>query len=401
MGEVMSDLILMDRVQFIYELALAKLELEGLNAKFRVTNSFRRFILESGDIELLRRRVAYFKEIDGKATLYEQLVQYNQTRSINQYLTHWIYPYKGKFHPQMIRALFNYMQMKEGELVLDPFIGSGTTALEAQLMGIDVIGVDVSPLCVLQSRVKTQAVYKLNKILELKQQILKIADVSDDSHKEKELEEYIQSIHDEDVRNFYIIAEMIAHSDKKRRKRNFAQSFKINVEKMVLSITDFKNAIENLDLKLGNVDIRKGDARNLDIDKCSIDGIVTSPPYSIALDYVKNDSHALEALGYNTREIKEEFIGVRGTGSHKIELYNQDMMKSLDEMFRVLKPGKYCVIVIGDATYRGKRVETVKFIIDYAQNLGFELIKNLDKVIFGLYNVMQKENILIFRKPVA
>ena len=74
------------------------------------------------------------------------------------------------------------------------------------------------------------------------------------------------------------------------------------------------------------------------------------------------------------------------------------MKKSLEEMYRVLKPKKYAVIVIGNATYQGKEIKTVEFIIDYAEKIGFKLVKNIDKIIFGLYNVMQKENILIFKK---
>jgi DNA modification methylase len=130
----------------------------------------------------------------------------------------------------------------------------------------------------------------------------------------------------------------------------------------------------------------------------TLSGIVTSPPYSIALDYVPNDAHALKELGYDLSEIREEFVGVRGKGQTRIELYNEDMKKSLEEMFRVLKPEKYAAIIIGNATYLGQEVKTVEFIIDYAEKIGFKLVKNIDKIIFGLYNVMQKENILIFQK---
>ena len=399
----MVELELMDRVQFIYELALAQLELKGLGANFDVANSLRKFILKEGDEDLLVKRAAYFKRINGKTTIYERLVQYNQTKSINQYLTHWIYPYKGKFHPQMIRALLNFIGLKEGETVLDPFIGSGTTAVESQVMGINCIGVDISPLCVLQSKVKTESVFVLNKIEKIKDGVIKINNsnfsLSSFNTKVLTLQKFIENITDEKVKNFFKIAEMIAHSDASRRKKNFTQSFSINVEKMLASVKDFKKSINELNLKLGKVDIRRGDARKLDLEDESIDGIVTSPPYSIALDYVKNDSHALKALGYDTTKIREEFIGVRGTGAKRIDLYNEDMMKSINEMFRVLKPEKYCVIVLGDATYQGKRVETVDFIIKYAEKIGFKLIKNIDKIIFGLYNVMQKENILIFKKP--
>jgi len=77
---------------------------------------------------------------------------------------------------------------------------------------------------------------------------------------------------------------------------------------------------------------------------------------------------------------------------------NSDIMSSYREMYRVLKPDKYAVIVIGNATYQGQEVKTVELTIDYMTKLGFKLEKNILKLIFGLYNVMKKENILIFRK---
>ena len=176
-----------------------------------------------------------------------------------------------------------------------------------------------------------------------------------------------------------------------------------NLEMMVSSISDYSQIVDKLNLRLGKIDIRTGDSRVLPFDNESMDGIITSPPYSIALDYVTNDAHALEELGYNLPEIREEFIGVRGKGQTRIDLYNEDMKKSLEEMFRVLKSNKYAVIVVGNATYLGQEVKTVEFTIDYAEKIGFKLVKNIDKIIFGLYNVMQKENILIFVKenPIA
>ncbi|MBP9560906.1 MAG: hypothetical protein KBE27_03705, partial [Syntrophorhabdaceae bacterium] len=67
-------------------------------------------------------------------------------------------------------------------------------------------------------------------------------------------------------------------------------------------------------------------------------------------------------------------------------------------MYRVLKSNKYAVIVIGNATYQGQEVKTIEFTINYMTGLGFRLEKNILKLIFGLYNVMKKENILIFKK---
>ncbi|HLC57226.1 MAG TPA: DNA methyltransferase [Candidatus Nanoarchaeia archaeon] len=395
------SLELMDRVQFIYELALAKLELEGLSAKFEATNSMRKFNLLVGNQDVLKKRVAYFKKINGTTSDYERLVQFNQTTSINQYLTHWIYPYKGKFHPQMIRALINFIQVKGGETILDPFIGSGTTALESQVLGINSIGIDVSPVCVLISKVKTQSIGVLNKIKEEKTDILKQngRSLMNFDCEQKKIRESINRVKDKDARDFFLVAELIAHSDMSRRKRDFSTSFSNNVEKMINSVEDFDKAVKETGIILGAVKIEEGDSRNLKLKDNSIDGIITSPPYSIALDYVKNDAHALEALGFVPQKIREEFIGVRGTNSERIAIYNKDLAKSIEEMFRVLKPGKFCVIIIGDATYLGEKIKTVEFTIHHAEKSGFKLAKNLDKIIFGLYNIMQKENILIFKKP--
>ena len=394
-----KSLLLLDNVQFIYELALAQLELQALGVDFQITNGLREFkLLKAVDLNGTAKKAAYFKIINGKYTDYFRIIQKNITRSVNQYLTHWIYPYKGKFHPQMIRALLNIIGLKGGDTVLDPFIGSGTTAVEAKLLGINCIGIDISPLCVLQSKAKTESLGVLNEILKIKNEISSKITPTLFNPGNKSFLEVIDSLPDEKLRNFYKMAYLVAVSDNARRGRDFTKSFYSNLDSMIKSVKDFQYIAQELNLKLGKVEIKIGDSRKLSLEDGSIDGIITSPPYSIALDYVSNDAHALKVMGYDLPEIREEFIGVRGRGPERINLYNQDMMKSYEEMYRVLKPNRFAVIVIGNATYLGEEVKTVKFTIDYCQKIGFKLVKNIDKIIFGLYNVMQKENILIFQK---
>jgi len=396
-----SDITLLDNVQFIYELSLTQLELKSLGVDFEATNGLREFKIANKSTELeekVRKRTAYCKSINKNYTDYFQIIKKNRTRSVNQYLTHWIYPYKGKFHPQMIRALLNIIGLDQGDTVLDPFIGSGTTAVEAQLLGINCVGIDISPLCVLQSKVKAESVDVITDIINWKGRIRDKIGAPLFNTENKTLDECIESISDEKTRNFYWMVRLVATSDKARRGRNFSNAFLKNLELMLSSVVDYRQIAERLNLKLGKMDIKIGDSRALPISTNSIDGIVTSPPYSIALDYVVNDAHALKALGYNLPDIREEFIGVRGKGNDRIALYNEDIKLSYSEMYRVLKPGKYAVIVIGNATYQGQEVKTVEFTIEYMENIGFKLVKNIAKIIFGLYNVMKRENILIFRK---
>ena len=393
---------LFENVQFIYELILAKLELNSFGIDYIVNDNLRTFeVSEIPNQKEFLERTAYFESLNNTKSLYTEITAKNITRSINQYLTHWIYPYKGKFHPQMIRALLNYLQMKPGDTILDPFVGSGTSALEAQLLGINCIGTDISEVCYLISNVKTKS---LNSISEINERF-KFLEKQKDGQKRNEKEQlnfisdFVERIDNEICKNFFRVAELITHSDRvRRRKKEPILLFVNNSKKMLKSTSDYVNLKQQLNLNLGEVSIDLQDARNLDIKSQTIDGIITSPPYSIALDYVENDKHSFSVLGKKTSEIREDFIGVRGKGKTKIELYNQDMLDAYQEMDRVLKPGKKCVIVIGNATLKKEEIKTVEMTIEIFKEMGYSLEKNIDKIIFGLYNVMQKENILIFSK---
>ncbi|WP_456452842.1 DNA methyltransferase [Thermococcus sp.] len=75
---------------------------------------------------------------------------------------HRLHPYKGKFIPQLVEYfLRNYF--KPVDIVLDPFMGSGTTLVQALEMGIHSIGVDISPFNCLIAEAKLQK-YDINKL---------------------------------------------------------------------------------------------------------------------------------------------------------------------------------------------------------------------------------------------
>lgn len=70
------------------------------------------------------------------------------------YLTHELHLYKGKFFPRMVRSLINRFAPNLKAKIVDPFIGSGTTLLDAALLGYDSLGIDVDPTSVLISQQK-------------------------------------------------------------------------------------------------------------------------------------------------------------------------------------------------------------------------------------------------------
>ena len=56
----------------------------------------------------------------------------------------------------------------------------------------------------------------------------------------------------------------------------------------------------------------KGDARAMKINDQSVDGILFSPPYSFAINYLQNDSFHLNLMGVKVDELKNEMVGLRG-----------------------------------------------------------------------------------------
>ncbi|MBE9013913.1 hypothetical protein IQ250_27365, partial [Pseudanabaenaceae cyanobacterium LEGE 13415] len=75
-------------------------------------------------------------------------------RKKNEYLSHPFHKYKAKFFPRLARSLINVTCPDREQIILDPFSGSGTSCVEASLMGMSSIGLDIDPLSVFISKIK-------------------------------------------------------------------------------------------------------------------------------------------------------------------------------------------------------------------------------------------------------
>ncbi len=70
------------------------------------------------------------------------------SRQSTRYSGHGLHEYRGKFNPQIVRVIANILGLKQGQWLLDPFCGSGTSLLEACHCGFNAVGFDLNPLAV-------------------------------------------------------------------------------------------------------------------------------------------------------------------------------------------------------------------------------------------------------------
>jgi DNA modification methylase len=215
--------------------------------------------------------------------------------------------YRGNFAPQIARNIIE-MYSEQGDSILDPMVGAGTTLIEAKLLARNALGMDINPEAV-----------------ELTKEALRFK-----------------------------------HHPSSKQK------------------------------------VKVGDARDLSFLKDdSFDLILTHPPY-------------MNIIKYSEGNIAEDLsnIGSLPKFCDQIEIIAK-------ELFRVLKPGKYCAILIGE-TRKGKHMVPLAFnVMARFLKAGFILKEDIIKVQHHCkfterwrwkakrdkFYLIMHEHLFVFRKP--
>lgn len=409
------------------------------------------------DDEELHQRGAYFASVNNKSTRHFLICTGNPLKLPDHsssrlksffeknifrtgYGTHGLFPYRGKFHPQMIKGIINVMGVKPGQTVLDPMMGSGTVSAEATLMGINSIGVDASPFCRFMAQTKidalTMSLIRAKGALGNYEEVFdyfkgrvgmpllggkerKPALTSEGIAAMEAVAEYAMAQDREklakeerdtsETYNFLLLAylDSAGYAERSKRKEPLEQ-FRAILERYVFVAEKIQTVLKGVESELGQVRILQGDARSLPLEDQSVDGIVFSPPYSFAVDYAENDSFHLNFLGVDVQDLRTRLIGLRGSKlAEKFELYRNDMNKVLAECGRVLRKNKICTIIVGtNSNQLGKVLglppEKVpglhRMLTEIANTHGFRLVKEMSRPITGLSNTMRQEYILMLQR---
>ena len=269
------------------------------------------------------------------------LPEYKRTKHV-----HRLHPYLGKFIPQLVEI---FLRKYKPTLVYDPFVGSGTTLVEANALGIDSVGTDISAFNVLLSKVKT-ADYdipllekeihdilnrlntykskfskdeKVNKLFSTKNEYIQNWFAP---NTQKELLCYLRLIKDYTYQDLLRIvlsrsarsARLVTHYDldfpkepqtkpyqcykHQRTCQPVEEAYKF-LSRYTIDTLDRVKEFAKIKTK-AKVVVNHGDSREVELPK-GIDMIFTSPPYIGLIDYHEQHKYAYELFGLKNNETRE------------------------------------------------------------------------------------------------
>ncbi len=307
----------------------------------------------------------------------------------------WFY-YKEGFSRDLV---LNILKKEKPSAVFDPFCGSGTTLLGAKELGIKSTGMDVTPIAVFVSKVKTRN-YNADELKEYSKKIfenkfvkMKIPKLTKWFSKYT-LEDVVffrkilNTIEDETIHDFFKLALINATmkcsyvfkdgSVLKVRRKNVPPlrlMYKRTIRKMIYDIKK---------LKLSKVvpNVMFGDARQFELDE-NVDTIITSPPYLNKIEYSKIYKIENELFfNESPRPPIRSFFGLREPRTFKVKeivgdydynvlAYFQDMYDSLKNMHKILNDEGKVYMVVGDGMSGNEIVDVIGKIKDMSEKIGF------------------------------
>jgi SAM-dependent methyltransferase len=319
------------------------------------------------NVHRVRTQAALYADIDLELSWSEaDLPERERTKHV-----HRLHPYLGKFVPQLAEV-FLRRYARAGDLVWDPFAGSGTTLVEANAFGARAAGCDISAFNCLLARVKT-AQYDPAQL---------VGDVVILAGGERST---VCESSSEYLANWFApqaLAELLAFRDRipftaysdlwrivlsrAARSARLARHDDLDFPADPVRAEYFCHKHRRVCRPVGEAGkflrryvrdavqrvqeyaetracaaatVLHGDARLLD-PPGPIDLVVTSPPYPGLIDYHEQHAYAFELLKLERRDDAEIGRGLRD--------YCEDVVAVLRHASKALRPGGRIVIVVND-----------------------------------------------------
>jgi hypothetical protein len=337
-----------------------------------------------------------------------------------------------------------------GDLVVDPYCGSGTTLLEASLSRRKSVGIDLNPLAVLIAKVKTTPikVKVLSDFARRAEARLRLIEVASKDLKllgewtkegerllskaendfrwkdewfskwfagpvRRELIAIHQQILQEEQEDCRNVA-LAAFSDILRQYSNahsgypnvmFDKNKKVRgsvTPTFIRKLRDIIEAVGTLQERLAGCpipEVRLGDASTLPFDDESVDAIVTHPPYVGSIPYAEYGALSLKWLGHDPRELDRKLTGGVRQSKDVLTRFESGFRGMISECRRILRPQAWLFMLLGNPTVKGNRVDIPRMADELAHEVGFEQAIILQRGnVNRRANLMGREKLLFFKR---
>jgi len=309
---------------------------------------------------------------------------------------HRLHPYLGKYIPQLVE-IFLRKYFKPGDTVIDPFAGSGTTLVQANELGINSIGFDISAFNTMLCRVKT-AKYDVAKTSSEILDVLRSTECSRTNEatwlpffgREAKTKEEIE--HSDYLRAWFApaaLADLLSYRSfikhypnqellkiilsRAARSARLTKHFDLDFPKKPqtepydcfkhsrmckptqeaiqflrrYSIDAIKRIDEFARIRTdASVEVYHADSREIDVGK--VDGVITSPPYVGLIDYHAQHAYAYHLLGLEDRRGQEIGPAVGGASIEAKRKYQEDIAEVFGRLAKSVKVGGRIIVVAGD-----------------------------------------------------
>lgn len=317
------------------------------------------------------------------------------TEGSRERFTHAFHSYPARMHPRLAETLLEHVGAP-GDVVLDPFCGSGTVVVEALAAGRRVIGTDLNPLAVRLARVKSERrdadsrddfVKAAKWIAEESEELVRsraqmLAPLSPDErawyevHTLKELAGIWKLVHDIPVKADLEAFEMVFSAIVTKFSNQRADTAEVEVPKRIrkgLPTEFFLRKAEELAIGWQELERAVGDQparRRVELEDVRdlpriipkdwhADLVLTSPPYGGTYDYADHHRRRMAWLELDSDAFERDEIGARRNVSFAergLERWDAELRESLAAIVKVTKPGGKVVLWLGDAESRGERL---------------------------------------------
>lgn len=311
---------------------------------------------------------------------------------------HRLHPYLGKFIPQLVE-IFLRKYFTPGQTVLDPFCGSGTTLVQANELGINSVGYDISAFNVMLCRAKTTR-YELKGV---RQEVLEILERVRDSTQKHSIQPSLfdtgSTVNVSPIDNGYLqqwfaptaLHELLAYREfmmrgdyeykdllqiilsRSARSARLTTHFDLDFPKrpqtepywcykhsrMCSPTTDAFQFLKRYSTDTlarvaefarlrtdADVAIYHADASRVEFPP--VDGIITSPPYVGLIDYHEQHAYAYHLLGLQDKREQEIGAAANGSSQKAQRQYQEDIAGTFRRAAQSMPSGARMIVVAHD-----------------------------------------------------